>query len=254
MRILYIHLSSDIKLIIISHIYLGIPAPHQFPDGHRGGMIRVWETDDNNEALGDGHDSNDTCSYLPISPLLAAPTPSPSHLDMTLMWPQQWGLEANVTSTTCETWPRLLPLPCPHIWMQWWHDAVSPVTTPALPSSPLLHLARHSSDANMMPTQPWWLARHDQWQWYDNGDNDMCSLLTLEIYYLSELLVPTRCRGNSKGMNQWGRILTWCLILLQVDWGAITPLYEFESLVFQVIRTQLIYIQSIVCMSGWSYQ
>ena len=85
MRILYIHLSSDIKLIIISHIYLGIPAPHQFPDGHRGGMIRVWETDDNNEVLGDGHDSNDTCSYLPISPLLAAPTPSPSHLDMTLM-------------------------------------------------------------------------------------------------------------------------------------------------------------------------
>ena len=27
-----------------------------------------------------------------------------------------------------------------------------------------------------------------------------------------------------------------------------------ESLVFWVIRTQLIYIQSIVCMSGWNYQ
>ena len=27
-----------------------------------------------------------------------------------------------------------------------------------------------------------------------------------------------------------------------------------ESLVFQVIRTQLIYIQSIVCTSGWNYQ
>ena len=32
MRIIYIYLSSDIKLMIISHIYLGISAPHQFPN------------------------------------------------------------------------------------------------------------------------------------------------------------------------------------------------------------------------------
>ena len=48
--------------------------------------------------------------------------------------------------------------------------------------------------------------------------------------------------------------LTWCLILLQVDWGAITRLLGVESLVFRVIRTQLIYIQSVVCTSGWNYQ
>ena len=34
---------------------------------------------------------------------------------------------------------------------------------------------------------------------------------------LSELLVLIRCRGNSEGMNQYARTLTWCLILLQVD-------------------------------------
>ena len=71
---------------------------------------------------------------------------------------------------------------------------------------------------------------------------------------LSELLVQTRCRGNSEGMNQWGRTLTWCLILLQVDWGSYHSIVRVKSLVFWVIRTQLKYIQSIVCMSGWNYQ
>ena len=71
---------------------------------------------------------------------------------------------------------------------------------------------------------------------------------------LSELLVLTRCRGNSKGMNQWGRTLTWCLILLQVDWGSYHSIVGVESLVFRIIRTQLKYIQSIVCTSGWNYQ
>ena len=71
---------------------------------------------------------------------------------------------------------------------------------------------------------------------------------------LSELLVLTRCRGNSKGMNQWGRTLTWRLILLQVDWGSYHSIVGVESLVFQVIRTQLKYIQSIICMSRWNYQ
>ena len=52
----------------------------------------------------------------------------------------------------------------------------------------------------------------------------LTKLITIEWGSLSELPVLTRCRGNSKGMNQWGRILTWCLILLQVDWGAITQL------------------------------
>ena len=61
---------------------------------------------------------------------------------------------------------------------------------------------------------------------------------------LSELLVPIRCRGNSKGMNQWGRTLTWCLILLQVDWESYHLIVGVESLVFQVIRTQLKYIHS----------
>ena len=43
--------------------------------------MRALGTDDDNEALGDGHDDNDACGYLPMSPLLAAPTPSSSHLD-----------------------------------------------------------------------------------------------------------------------------------------------------------------------------
>ena len=71
---------------------------------------------------------------------------------------------------------------------------------------------------------------------------------------LLELLVLTRCRGNSKGINQWGRTLTWCLILLQVDWGSYHSIVGVESLVFWVIRTKLKYIQSIVCTSGWNYQ
>ena len=71
---------------------------------------------------------------------------------------------------------------------------------------------------------------------------------------VSELLVPTRRRGNSEGMNQWGRTLTWCLILLQVDGGSYHLIIGVESLVFRIIRTQLKYIQSIVCTSGWNYQ
>ena len=106
---------------------------------------------------------------------------------------------------------------------QWWC-----ITTPT------------TTTASTTMTMAWWHSCHQ------NGDDDTTSLL--------ELLVPTRCRGNSKGMNQWGRILTWCLILLQIDWGAITQLLGVESLVFRVIRTQLLYIQSIVCTSGWNYQ
>ena len=49
---------------------------------------------------------------------------------------------------------------------------------------------------------------------------------------LSELLVLIRCRDNSEGMNQWGGTLTWCLILLQVDWGAITWLYKLRAWYF----------------------
>ena len=56
---------------------------------------------------------------------------------------------------------------------------------------------------------------------------------TVKITHLLELLVLIRCRENSKGMNQWGRTLTWCLILLQVDWGAITWLYELRAWYFE---------------------
>ena len=61
---------------------------------------------------------------------------------------------------------------------------------------------------------------------HDIYDQELLAVILAldEWWQLSELLVPTRCRGNSKGMNQWGRILTWCLILLQVDWEAITQL------------------------------
>ena len=78
--------------------------------------------------------------------------------------------------------------------------------------------------------------------------------LPLVHLIILELLFLIRCRGNSERMNQWGRTLTWCLILLQADWGSYHLIVGVESLVFQVIRTQLIYIQSIVCTSGWNYQ
>ena len=63
--------------------------------------------------------------------------------------------------------------------MQCQHDAVLPATltpTPALPSSPSLHLTRHDSDANTTPAR---LTKHD------HSDNDvtmatmMCALHSL---------------------------------------------------------------------------
>ena len=113
---------------------------------------------------------------------------------------------------------------------QW--RAVPPSRDDKMPQA--IPLPQHDSDTTMTfwscppPHCQALLPVYDMtsWQWQQcalghtpplqpNDDN-------VEPMLLLELLVPTRCRDNSEGMNQWGRTLTWCLILLQVDWGAIT--------------------------------
>ena len=156
-------------------------------------------------------------------------------------------LSCLATPTATITWQQWPMPPC--IMCPPWHtntntDAMSP---------------HHHHHAPMTTTAQWhqW---HHLCHWNNDDDNavSLSPLLQQDdndtMSPLLELLVLTRCKGNSKEMNQWGRTLTWCLILLQVDWGSYHSIVGVESLVFWIIRTQLKYIQSSICTSGWNYQ